>query len=394
MNNSGLDKPQANDEILKSLLEEHADLERQMQQRQIHNLIECEYKYKISYNQKQGLYYTRKLDGNSKLRASTREGLEQKIYELYFSTENKTTIDNLFWKYLEDKKKSVTDETIRRERDVYRKHIANTDFSETDIKKVKASDIKTFLWNFSGKLKNKELTSIKSCINGVYDYAIEHDIVTENLARAVRMNKIKKIATVTYDNVYSETDRTRILETLENSTNIYDQAIKLLFYMGLRSGEVRALKWSDIGQTENGDYFIIVRREMVTRNNKDIPVEHTKTGDDSGVREIFLHEKVLKILEEIPHKNGVEFIFTGRNDNPIYQQPLRERMEQACKDANVKYRGIHKIRACMTTMLINHGASMNTVKNFGGWKDTQTVMGYFRNVQSKAEMRDAIVRAF
>lgn len=368
-----------------------------MQQAKIHNLITEEYPYTISKNETRGLYYTRlKDDSKKKITARTREELERKLYELYYSEDVNPTVDQVFGDYIEEKERLelTTDETIRRERDFYKKRVSNTALARKKIKEVKVLDIKAFFKSYDGQMKQKEITGVKSVLNGIWDYAADKDIVSVNVARNTRIKDVKRVVTDRFNNVYTEADRTKILDVLSKSTNIYDLAIELLFYTGLRSGEVRALKWSDIIQDENGGYFLVVRREVVTRNNKDVVEEHTKTGDDSGARMIPLVPLAYEILEKVPRKDSIEFIFTGRNDNPIYQQPLRERMRKVCDTANVKYRAVHKARATVTTMLVNNNVEMTTIMNIGGWKNTQTVQTYIRNVTGKEATKAAMMGTF
>lgn len=387
----GLKRPQVVVDVESDRLhEELADLERRMKQRDIHNLIESKYKFAISYDKNRNQYYTRDLNNpKNKIRAVTREGLEKKLYDKFFGGEKDTTIDALFWEYLDWKSGIVSSETIARERNYYKKFVGNTDFAKQDIRKLKHSDVKKFLWQYSEKVTRKELGGMKTALIGTYAYAIDNDIVSENIAEQVSTKGIKCIVRRSYNNVYTMEDRKKLLTALYDSTNIYDLAIEALFYTGVRSGEIRALKWSDIC---NG--MLTVQREIVTRNNKYVVVEHTKTGDDSGARDLPIHPKLAEIFAKIPRKDGVEFIFTGKNDNPIYEQPLRERMQKACESANVTYRAIHKTRACTTSMLIVGGADLNTVMNYGGWKDKQTVMGYFRNVQNSDNLKKKILEVF
>lgn len=152
----------------------------------------------------------------------------------------------------------------------------------------------------------------------------------------------------------------------------------MLFYLGLRVGELVALKEEDI----KNDKIMIMRmesRSFETSNEIDYKqsgrnvVEHTKTS--AGNREIYLVPEARKIIEIILQQNrinkseGYLFIVDGKR---VYDTAIRWRVEKYCKKAGIKYRSPHKIRKTWISKLIDAQMSINSIRELAGHEDERT----------------------
>lgn len=156
-------------------------------------------------------------------------------------------------------------------------------------------------------------------------------------------------------------------------------AVILLFYLGLRVGEVVALREADI----KDDRLIVRRtesRSFKTENEVDymqsgrMVVEHTKTS--AGHREIYLVPDARKIVEmilkqnRINHNNGgYLFIVGGKR---IHDSAIRWRIEKYCNKAEIVYRSPHKIRKTWISKLIDESMNINTIRELAGHEDERT----------------------
>lgn len=119
------------------------------------------------------------------------------------------------WK---QEKMHLTEESVRRERDMYRKYIASYRLAGMKITDVKASDIESFFTSYSEQITRHTLGNIKSVLNGIFDYAVASDLVPYNVARQYNTRTIKTVAETSHYDVYTDSDRARnVLQKIRNS---------------------------------------------------------------------------------------------------------------------------------------------------------------------------------
>ena len=154
----------------------------------------------------------------------------------------------------------------------------------------------------------------------------------------------------------------------------------MLFYLGVRVGEVVALKDTDIHgntieiecmerrvfQSEDGIEYHQVDRKIV---------ENTKTP--AGNRKIPLVKEAMDIVEiavDVNHRLGYEkdfYLFTNKGKR-ITDSAVRWRVKKYCEHLGIAYRSPHKIRKTYISKLIDLGISINTIREFAGHVDEKT----------------------
>lgn len=376
-----------------------------MKKEKIRQLVELKHPYAICGGKEKALtkeqkkagvkakktrYHTR-IEGGKQIYAGSEDELFAKLHQYYYGEVN-YTLGELYEPYTEWKKKrkNLVQGSVKRERNIFKKYIRESRLARMKMTRIRASDIEEFMSSFSEQLSRHQLGNIKSVINGIFDYAVSRDIVTINLARQYNTRSIKTIAETNHYNVFSDQDREKILRYLKDSTNIYDLALRFGFQLCCRAGEIRAFHWEDLGEDDN---YIIIRREIVLRpdekgKNHYVEVEHTKTGNDSGVRKQPLNreaKEVLNIIRSVYGKSGT-YVFTSKNGKFLYETPLGRHLRSACEGAGVEYRSIHKMRFWMASALADKGASVQDLMSIGGWSTTETAMKYIR--MNNAEKRN------
>ena len=327
-------------------------------------------------------YHTRTPDGRQ-IYATRIEDLYDKLYDYYYG-DNGKTLEELFAPYIAWKTELRNPQggTVKRETNIFKKYIAGSELGSTKIKEIKASDIEKFFTGYSERLKRHDISNIKSIINGIYDYAVARDIVPVNIARQYNTRTIKTQAQTNKYKTYTDDDRAAILAALEKSDNIYDLAISFMFCLCCRIGELRGLKWCDLSQD---GARILICREVVLRYDADgkghyVTVDHTKTGHDSGVRELPLTDRARGILERVRKKYGDSgaYIFCSRGGKFLYETPFGQHLKKACETAGVEYRSSHKTRFWAVSSLASNGASAQDLMEIAGWSTTQTALHYIR----------------
>jgi len=148
-------------------------------------------------------------------------------------------------------------------------------FKERFIQDITQVDIKQFLNSVSDRSQSL-IDKIIICLHGIFEAAIDNDIVSKNPCRNVSAkSKAKKATRRTYDEAS--------VDILCASEHKYALWVCILLKMGLRCSELCGLRWEDIDldagllhvkqalTTEGGRIFIDVPKSVNSVRRLDIP---------------------------------------------------------------------------------------------------------------------------
>lgn len=228
------------------------------------------------------------------IKALSKEELLDKLIPIYFANTyiDKLTFYGLYEEWLAYKA-TVTNSsnTIKRHRQHYRKYFEPSVLHDMKIKKIDElileQECNRIVREFN--LPRKEWCNVKTILNGMYTYAVRKKYIAEN-----PMDKIQIY--VKYRQVVKKTGKTETYNTeeLEELNQYLDKmyaetegtvflAVKINFLLGLRVGELVALKWEDC---KDLSHLHVVREEVRNQETDQYEaVEHTKA------REIYLYEE-------------------------------------------------------------------------------------------------------
>ncbi len=346
-----------------------------------------------------GRWQTSYINGSGKrknLKAPTKEELLDKLIPIYFS---KSHIDNLSFHELFDEwlayKSSVTNSpnTIKRHMQHYNKY-----FATSVLDNMKVIDIDELLLEQECNriirefnLPRKEWCNAKTILNGMYAFAIRKKYLTENpLANVQILVKFKQVVkktgkTETYnteelasinaflDRLYAETSDTSYL------------AVKLNFLLGLRVGELVALKWEDWCDTS---HLHIVREEIRDQtDNSYSVVEHTKTNRD---RFVVVIPKAVEILNKIERTD--DYIFT-RDGKRITAIRIATILRKYANYNDVPLKSSHKLRKTYASNLNANGVPLDCIREMLGHSSLTTTLGYLYNPLTENKTYELITKA-
>ena len=220
------------------------------------------------------------------------------------------------------------------------------------------------------------------------DYATEKRIILQNPFSAVKISSkmfVKKVKPKNETQVFSKEDERAICDLAlekyyKKPTSVYGLAIALNFQLGLRVGELVALKWDDI--TDN--YIHIQRMEAMqyTLDGTKViskgtsVVNHTKTP--AGDRRLYLTEEareILKIVKERSEKYGFYdegYIFVSNYNRRINIRRVIKNLYQLCDEVNCDRKSSHKIRKTYVSSLFDTGMNINKIREIAGHEDERT----------------------
>lgn len=245
---------------------------------------------------------------------------------------------------------------------VYRAHIQPL-FQEMELSHLTDACV-------AGKISNTLSESVQKSIycilNRILKFAsAQYALTLPPLKRKVQDSVKKPVE------VLSGSEQQKLARILYQEMDIFKLAVLFSLLMGLRLGELCALKWSDI-DFEN-------RILTVFRTVQRLPVEGQKTRtalvesvpkSACSRREIPLSDNVLALLAGF--QNGKEYIFGG--DKPLEPRTLQYRYKKLLREAGVEDRNFHVLRHTFATNCVEDGMDVKSLSEILGHSDIQMTL--------------------
>lgn len=189
------------------------------------------------------------------------------------------------------------------------------------------------------------------------------------------------------DKIFYEDEIQKIIqdcmEDYEETGNAADIAIVINFDLGLRVGELCALKWEDIDL--KGRTICIRRQESEGKAE-----EYVKSDSEAGYRELPLNDNVLDLLHRLRRDLGTlgGFIFTDSKGNRKTAATLSDRMVyvQRGKDESIPVKRIHCQRRTVGTRIAKE-LGLEAARQWLGHTDLQTTLRYIYTTETIDSLR-------
>ena len=282
-----------------------------------------------------------------------------KVSEKKAYTSN-VTIKEVFNEYILDKQNKVKKQTYLKDYNLFRhlKPIHDEKINNIDLIKYKKLYNHINDMPFSIAHKNKILRLFKRLVL----YSCKHYNTSDSIIKFIEnfrnVNDIKKeMDFFTYDE-YKQFDN--IIDNFE-----YHTLFEILYFMGLRQGELQALTWNDIDFNKK---TISITKTLTTKlRDENWTISAPKTKSSIGV--IPMTENVYNDLKTMYNKakeysdyNNNWFVFG--NIEPFKESTIQNKKNSYCKQAGVKQIRIHDFRHSCASLLINKGASIVLVSKY------------------------------
>lgn len=380
--------------------------------------------YHIWQNDK-GVYLTclpakDKPKGRKAVSASTQERLERKIIDFYLEQKKEEeqgaiTLRKLYPQWLKIKSLETTASTyIRRIDNDWKRYYEADPIIDKDIKKFTKAYLKE--WALS-KIREKSLTkkqyyNMAVIIRHILEYAVENEWIPTNLYKSFKIEgklfrKVKKPEDETQVFLITEQPMIEAEAWKDFYENGYTTAlaIPLAFQIGVRLGELTALKTTDL--CRDGKYIHIQRMaQKVERQRPDgtwyptswATVDHVKSS--AGDRYVYLTKEARRIIKIIMdynaenHLHEDDFLFFQRGKH-ITPTAIITRLRKYCNHIDTKQKGVHKIRKSYISALLDAGININEIRKQVGHEDERTTLhNYAFNrvdpLQNEADMERAL----
>lgn len=238
-------------------------------------------------------------------------------------------------------------------------------------------------------LSPKSIRETFNNINSAMKKAVTLRLIPYNPCEAVELPKLKKYRT----NVYSPEMMQTLLDKAKN-TDMY-LPIFLLLMIGLRRGELLALRWSDIDFKNS----ILKVRYNLVRSEDGYIIKQPKS--EAGIRDIHLGEDVMSVLKQarlqymtdvIKYGTGFQnlnFVIRKEDGSPFHPDSMSQKWRRFLKKHNLPEKRLHDLRHSNATALIQAGISPKVVQQRLGHADVQITLNTYTHVLPEMDIEAA-----
>lgn len=351
--------------------------------------------------------YVMKGEKRSKVSAVDEDGLYAKLYEHYFK--QNLSLEMLYPEWVEKRKTSnVNPRTVRRNQNHWDKYYKDDKIVKIPIPSITAEHLETFFHSCIKKhdLTLKELNNMKFIMKDMLKLAKRKKCIISNPYDDMELNtnacrpgtKLNDVSRVFLPEEQDDFFAALHEERLRNPDNTDCYAVSLLFKLGLRIGELCALKWEDIDLATAEIHIHRMETQDEDKNGRLVPVvvAYTKKRSPFGDRflpldeyEIELFRTVSRINEENGYRDG-DYIFCDENGRTKIRE-IDNRIRKICNHAGIiPAKSAHDIRRTVATQMHMNGVPIQIIKEYLGHSDTQTTWGYIVNNKKKQEVHEMI----
>lgn len=277
-------------------------------------------------------------------------------FELVDNTEN-TTLKQAIDLYLEYSKANKRSHKLD---DNYCKVFSEFFGNNTRLKDITPQKIERFKLYLKQDKRNSTVNRYLEAMSKMFNVAISNDIT--------RLNPIKEIKKLKQDNLkirfLTKDEEIRLFKVLE-SNSIYHHYIPIIIcalQTGMRKGEIKNLKWSNI------DF-----------ENRYIELLKTKSGK---ARKIPISKKLMAEFLKLKANKLSEYVFTNPYTGTKYNH-LQHGFTSALEKANIQNFRFHDLRHTAATRMTEMGIDLAVVQEILGHSDIKTTMRYAHPVPER-----------
>lgn len=289
---------------------------------------------------------------------------------------------------------SVSEGTLENYRSMINKHIKKDSIAKIQLTKLDSFMIQNYIakkmksGRIDGrgdKLSPKSVKEQLSLIKNALKYACIWRILKENPSQYVQPPKVSKAQTLTF----TAEEAKRFLQHAEGDR--FYLLFLMAIFTGLRQGELRGLRWSDI---DFNNCTISVKQTVRKSGTKAIFKEPKTPGSYAMVT---FDQSFIPLLEEHRKQQmkdqeafgpGYEknfLVFCSYNGRPIDLKRLNVHFKNIIKKAEVPEIRFHDLRHSCATILLENGVDIKLIQQRLRHSDIKTTGNIYSHVTPKMQ---------
>lgn len=310
-------------------------------------------------------------------------------------------MESLYPKWKDYKSLHVSVETVERCERSWKTYYSNSEIIKVPLKRLTKIALDSFVHETIKRynMNKHAYGNFTVIINQMLDYAVELQLVDENLFKKVKVNKrsvlTPEIKKVDGSQIYYKEEVEEFFKLADQDFNnkVYKKhqlaplAAEFLFVTGLRIGEVCSVRYEDL----NGNSLLVQRGTKVRE-----AVSKPRTKGAKGFRTIYLNEMAMNIINRArkhQEESGVSsdgYIFS-MTDNPLSYSSLEKIFPKYCRKMETVRKSSHKARKTFISTLLEGGVNVDTIRAEAGQQYLSTMFDNYSFDRHKPEEKNMIL---
>ncbi|APX72450.1 site-specific integrase [Companilactobacillus allii] len=340
-----------------------------------------------------------------KTKAECQKFLNAKLSEIDnhgYSNDSDLTYKRVYEYFLESYKNTVKESTLNRVEGLFKHHILPP-LGSFKIKKITTPMCQEAVNKWSNELSSFKM--VKYYANLVFKEAIRLKIIYDNPMSLIVMPKKKQQVVNKPANFWTKEETAMFFDQLYKTYSDHNQKavamFRLLFFSGMRKGELLALQINDI----DFDNKTLTINKTVSRGIDNKPIISTPKTKTS-VRTIGLDSQTCSVLKKWLKELRKEMFVLGynidsSNDQLLFPNTYNELLSltkinkwlqviintyNKNHDEKLKRINIHGIRHTACSLMLESGSSIKAVQLQLGHSDTSQIMKVYWHISNKTQM--------
>lgn len=210
-------------------------------------------------------------------------------------------------------------------------------------------------------------------IQAAIDYGVEHNICRPPAVKIRKPRSDKK-----EPEILSLSQQKQLESKLFSDINETKLGILISLYMGLRIGEVCALKWENVNLIDNE---LLVCSTVVRLNDKSTSGKATKMVIDTpktktSVRKIPIPPLLISVMHSVKASSASPYV-VSKDETFINPRTLEYRYKKLLESVGIPRLNYHALRHTFATRCIEVGMDMKTLSELLGHASVSTTMDIY-----------------
>lgn len=329
--------------------------------------------------------YLKSNDERRLVSSNSETELQDKIVKHYQSKVESPSFEDVFneWHNERLKYKEISKGTYDKYVNDYKRFFGDSKIKDHKIRCITEDELDLYIRAIivDKELTQKAYSSLRTIVRGVFKYAKRKkytDISISTFFQDLELSKrmFKRNVRDPKLQVFSESEIPQLIEWLDKHPRVSNYGVILALQTGIRTGELSALKFSDI----EGDVLHIQRQEIKYKGDKDREVIHEVVDyckTEMGDRYIYLTESALNTIRKIKLLNPFNDYMMFENGERVLTNTFNDRLKLACNKLGIPVRTMHKLRKTYGTTLIDNDVDESLIMQQMGHKDISTTRKYY-----------------